>query len=112
MTASSSADADKIRISLTRPVPAHGEEIAELSFREPTGGDIARCGNPVKFNFSADPPEISFDEAKMAKMLSLLAGVPESSIARLTAADWMTSAYSVAGFFFPGSTTPSNSAAG
>src|SRR5262252_5425121 len=41
----------------------HNEEITELRFREPTGGDINRCGNPCRINFEGD---VIIDEKKMS----------------------------------------------
>lgn len=101
------------RVPLSKPIDAHGETIRELVFREPTGGDIARCGNPVLFNPTTESiDDIRFDEAKMAKMIAVLAGVPDSTVAKLPAHDWMLAAWVVAGFFLMAPTTPSNSAAG
>lgn len=112
MTETPSVPDDKVRVQLSRPVQAHGAEISELVFRQPTGGDIVRCGNPVKINMAAADPELTFDETKMTRMMAVLAAVPESTIGALSASDWMFCAYSVASFFMPSEPTPSNSVAG
>src|SRR5262245_25778939 len=39
-----------------------GEMLSELAFREPTGGDIARIGNPCRVTFAG---EVEIDEKKM-----------------------------------------------
>jgi hypothetical protein len=103
--------ADSLVVPLAKKVPAHGETIDTLTFREPLGSDIAKYGNPVKINFTVDPPDISFDEVKMTRMLSALASVPESTIGALTASDWNVCAWSITGFFLPAG-TPSASATG
>ena len=110
MTETPSTPDSKVRVPLSRAVPAHGEDVLELVFREPRGADIARCGNPVKINFAAEPPDLSFDEAKMSRMMSALASVPESTIGLLTASDWMNCAWQVAGFFVPSDPTSSTTA--
>lgn len=93
-----------VRVTLSKPVPAHGNDVSELVFREPLGSDMARCGNPVKLDFTSDPPEISHDEAKMSRMLSALASVPPSTIGALSGADWLECAWTITPFFIPGAT--------
>ncbi|HWJ72594.1 MAG TPA: phage tail assembly protein [Kaistia sp.] len=112
MTETTSASDGKIHVPLSKAIPAHGEDIKELAFREPTGGDITRCGNPVKFNLASADPEPSFDEVKMTAMMAALAGVPPSSIAVLTSRDWMTCAWMLSDFFAPDLATLSRRAAG
>lgn len=88
-------------ITLNSPVKFGEETITKLTYREPTGADIKSAGHPVKVNFAVDPPDFSFDEAKMERMMSLLYGHPPSVIARLSANDWTTCAWAIAGFFTP-----------
>jgi hypothetical protein len=88
-------------LPLTKSVIANGEETMELKFREPTGADIANCGNPVNVDFSQDPPKITYDGKAMTAMLALLATVPPSTIRNLTAKDWETAALLVTDFFLP-----------
>ncbi|MBN9430814.1 MAG: phage tail assembly protein [Bosea sp.] len=103
---------DKARVSLSRPIEAHGEPLTELVFREPTGGDIARCGNPVIWNPATQSiDDVRFDEAKMNKMIATLAGVPLSTVEKLPAHDWSVCAWTVAGFFLMPATIRSSSAA-
>jgi hypothetical protein len=93
--------ASVVKIALNKPVIANGEEVMELSFREPTGGDIAMCGNPVTVDFREDPPKINTDSKAMTAMLSQLAVVPPSTIKSLSAKDWEAAALVVTGFFLP-----------
>ncbi|MCX5496434.1 phage tail assembly protein [Kaistia dalseonensis] len=111
MTQTPKPSDNKIRVPLSRAIPAHGEQISELVFREPSGLDIARCGNPVKLNFAYDPPEVTFDEPKMARMMSMLGDVPASTIEKLTGSDWNACAWMLSGFFIPGAPTRSGGAA-
>lgn len=112
MTETSPAADGKIRVPLSKPVTAHGEEVRELAFREPTGADVVRCGVPARFEFGAEIVEPVFDAPKMAAMLAVLADVPPSTIGQLTANDWTTCAWSVARFFIPDVTTLSGIASG
>jgi hypothetical protein len=88
-------------LELTRPVEAHGQQITKLSFREPTGRDLLSVGNPVIFDPISEPPKIIHDERRMNAMMSLLAGVPPSSIAQMSPRDWVTCAWGLTPFFVP-----------
>lgn len=74
------------------------ETIHELTFREPTGGDINRYGNPVRINQDGD---VIIDERKMTMMISTLAGVLLPFIEALDPRDWNSCAYRLRGFFLP-----------
>lgn len=85
------------KLPLRRPVDAHGEKLSELTFREPTGGDIEICGNPL----TVAPDGMKFDTAAMGAMMSQLALVPPSTIKKLHPKDWMNGAFMIAHFFTP-----------
>ena len=96
------ADAGEDLLSqvLTKPIQAHGEEVTVLRWREPTGGDIERAGNPISLEgFGQERPRLSFDEKKMAAMISQLASIPPSSVKMLAARDWNAIAFKVFRFF-------------
>ena len=93
---------DAVTMTLRKPIQANGEEVLELNFREPTGGDIERAGNPVVLDiFSGENPKITFDEKKMTAMMSSLAAVPPSSIRQLHPKDWNSIAWQLVHFFTP-----------
>ena len=77
---------------------AKNELVHELSFREPTAGDINRCGNPVRFNQDGD---VLIEERKMSMMMSALAGIHYPFIEALDPRDWNSAAYRLRGFFIP-----------
>lgn len=87
----------KIKLRLRKKVQAHGDMVDHLLFKEPTGGDIERIGNPV----SLGGGNLSFDSAAMSAMMSHLAGVPTSTIRLLHSKDWTNGAYAIWGFFVP-----------
>ena len=74
------------------------EEIKEITFREPTGGDISRHGNPVKITQEGDAEII---ERKMTMMMSALSGVLPPFIEAMDTRDWNSCAYRLRGFFLP-----------
>jgi hypothetical protein len=88
-------------VKLRKSVIANGDETNELSFREPTAGDIERFGNPVLLDMGLDPPRITFDSKAMTQMMASLATVPPSTIRQMHTKDWNTCAWQLAGFFLP-----------
>jgi len=89
------------KISLRKPVMGgDGEEVSELTFREPTGADIEKVGNPVSVDFSQDPPKISY-EKPMSAMIAALAEVPPSTVKLMNARDWENAALLITNFFLP-----------
>ena len=75
-----------------------GETLTELTFREPTGGDIIRHGNPVRFN-AEGVPEI--DEKKMTNMMGQLSGVLAPLLNAMHPVDWNSCAQRLQFFFVP-----------
>jgi hypothetical protein len=94
--------APPLKVTLRKTIQANGEDVNELTFREPTAGDIERSGNPVILDvFGGDTPKILFDEKKMSAMISNLAMIPPSSVKQLHPKDWNSIAWSLVGFFTP-----------
>jgi hypothetical protein len=82
------------RLPLRKPIIAHGDKVEEITFREPTGGDIEAIGVPVGLNLQIDGPT-------MTAMMAHLARVPPSAIRMMHAKDWSTGSYMLVGFFVP-----------
>lgn len=101
MTPEEEAYADPLAHPLSKPISAHGEQITILHWREPTGGDIEKAGNPIAINTTPgdDNARVAFDERKMAAMISQLAGIPPSSVRQLSARDWNAIAFKIFRFF-------------
>jgi len=92
----------EVLITLVAPIKFGDEEIKELKFRRPTGGDIMAMsgGYPILINWETggivpNPPV-------MGEMMSRLAAQPPSLIKMLDAEDWSTCAHALMGFFPPG----------
>ena len=90
-----------IIVKLRKSVIANGDEVNELSFREPTAADIERAGgNPVNI-VEGSNARVVFDTAAMTQMMSLLAAVPPSTIRQMNTKDWNNVAWKLAHFFTP-----------
>ena len=88
-----------IKVKLLHRGVRHGADtVHELSFREPTGGDINRCGNPCHVNQDGD---VVILERKMTTMMSQLSGILPPFIEAMDPRDWNSCAYRLRGFFIP-----------
>src|SRR4051812_44514670 len=90
---------EPIVVKLRKSIIANGDEINEITFREPTAGDIERVGNPIIVDVFAEKPMITFDSKLMTQMMSVLAAVPPSSIRLMHTKDWNNAAWRLANFF-------------
>ena len=75
-----------------------GNPVKELSFREPTGGDINRYGNPVRIDQNGD---VLIDEKKMTMIMASLSGILLPFIEQMDPRDWNSCAYRLRSFFLP-----------
>jgi len=87
----------KVRL-LHRGVRQGQDTVHELTFREPTGGDINRYGNPCHVNQDGD---VIILERKMTTMMSALSGILPPFIEAMDPRDWNSCAYRLRGFFIP-----------
>ncbi len=76
----------------------NGNDLRELSFRQPTGGDINRVGMPVRIDVNGD---VLMDERKMTLMMTALCGVMTPFLETMDPRDWASCAYRLRGFFLP-----------
>jgi hypothetical protein len=75
-----------------------GELVHELVFREPTGGDINRYGNPCRINVDG---EVVIDEQKMMRVIAALSGILPPFLDAMDPRDWNSCAYRLRSFFLP-----------
>ena len=89
-----------IRVKLLhRPIrDNNGREVKEVEFRQPTGGDINRCGNPCRINQDGD---VVFDERKMSLIMANLSGILSPLLDQMDPRDWNSCAYRLRSFFLP-----------
>jgi Phage tail assembly chaperone proteins, E, or 41 or 14 len=79
----------------------NNEEIKEIAFREPTGGDINRYGSPIRMN-----PDGMFDvvDRNMSMIMAALSGINLPFIERMDPRDWNSCAYRLKLYFQPDTT--------
>ncbi|UPK03102.1 phage tail assembly protein [Bradyrhizobium sp. 170] len=75
-----------------------GEEVREVSLREPRAGDINRYGNPIRVNQDGD---VIIDERKMTYMIGALSNILPPFIEEMDPRDWNSCAYRLRRFFLP-----------
>jgi len=75
-----------------------GEFVKELTFREPTGGDINRYGNPCHVNQEG---EVIILDKKMITMMAALSGILQPFLENMDPRDYNSCAYRLRGFFLP-----------
>ena len=94
-----------LSFTLQRPIIAHGVQTSELSFREPTGGDLIRHGNPIRFVPGQDITAATFDESKLAAMIAALAAINRGAVEQMHPQDLIECGWLIAPFFIPGLST-------
>jgi len=75
-----------------------GAMVRELSFREPTGGDINRYGNPCFINQTGD---VVILDQKMITMMAVLSGILQPFLEAMDPRDYNSCAYRLRVFFIP-----------
>lgn len=91
----------KLKFPFDYEIEAHGEQVKEFTLREPTGADVIAVGNPIQFDPISDPPRVLVDDKRMAAMISRLADVPPSSVAKLKPKDLISLGWLLTSFFVP-----------
>lgn len=86
-----------VKVALSRPIQAHGEELRELTMREPTGKDLRIVGLP----YTMKGEDISIDADRIARMAVQLCAIPLSSVDQLSAVDFQAVVTAIMGFFQP-----------
>ncbi len=90
------------KVVLRKSIQAHGEEVRELTFREPEGADIIACGYPLQMGNGTATP----DAGAVAKYISRLAGIPAGAVGKLAAADFNACMQAIIPFFGDGDESP------
>lgn len=86
--------------SLNKPITAHGEEINQLTLREPTGQEIFDIGFPYLIVIGDDDEQAMRIQVKtVGKYISKLAAIPPSAVGMLSPNDISQLAGVVLGFF-------------
>ena len=75
-----------------------GEMVRELVFREPTGGDINRNGNPCMVDQNGG--DVIIIDRKMTTMMAALSGILQPFLENMDPRDWRFLCLQVAGVFY------------
>lgn len=89
-----------MKIILSKPITVHGEEVTELELREPTGEDVIALGFPYLIVLGdGDEQAIEMRPKVISRYASRLAGIPPSSLNKISPADFSVVTGAVIGFF-------------
>jgi hypothetical protein len=88
----------KVKLLHKKVRNSQGAMIDEIFFREPTGGDINRYGNPCMVDQYGD---VVILDRKMTTMIAVLSGILQPFIEAMDPRDWNSCAYRLRGFFIP-----------
>lgn len=89
-----------MKITLSKPIAVHGEEVTELELREPTGEDVIALGYPYLITLGdGEEQGIEMRPKVIARYVARLAGIPPSSLNTVSPADFSGMTGAVMGFF-------------
>jgi len=77
---------EAVTITLTKPIPAHGKTLEELTMRPVTAKDIRQCGVPFLVSNGGNDQRV--DAEAISKFIVNCAEIPMSSVDLLAPADW------------------------
>lgn len=79
-----------VTLALKKPIQAGDKEISELTFREPTGGDIMELGQPTLLLPSADGTSVAVEvrAGVIGRYIMKLAAIPLPSVKALAPSDF------------------------
>lgn len=85
---------------LIKPIQAHGEEVTEITLREPTGQEILDIGFPYLIVIGEDDSQAMQIQSKtVGRYISKLAGIPPGSVGQMCGADLSALMGEVLSFF-------------
>jgi hypothetical protein len=93
-------------VKLSRTVRVIDRDFAELTLRDPVGGDLAAAGYPMRFT-GKGTTEIDTDAT--ATLIARLAGVPRTAIDALPVVDWQSCMVAITAFLGAGAAGPTSS---
>jgi hypothetical protein len=93
-----------VTVPLSKPIKAHGDEVSELTLREPTTKDVIELGLPTLIIPGADGQStgIEIRQPVVARYVMRLAAIPMGSVEALSLSDFSLCTAAVMGFFGQG----------
>ena len=89
-------------IQLAQPIRAHGEDVSELTLREPTVKDSMDLGQPFLVILGDGDTGIRIQQKVIGQYIVRLAGIPMSSVEAMSLNDFSAAQAVVLGFFGAG----------
>lgn len=102
---------ESIRVKLSKPIQAHGEEVREITLRPPLAKDVMEIGSPQLLLPGSDGASVAIEvRAKLiGQYIVRLAGIPLSSVQSMDLPDFMRCQGEIMGFFGNGAETETES---
>ena len=102
---------DEVMIVLSKPITAHGEEVDQITLRQPTTADLIDLGQPMRLlpGNGLDEAAIEVRMNVVANYVARLAAIPLSSVKALSLSDFGKATQAVLGFFGDGKAQESTS---
>lgn len=91
---------DRVVVQLSKPLQHAGEELHEISLREPCATDYAKCGYPASIVGERTYPEA----AAILSLISRCGGLPPSVVGKLCTEDFNACMAVLMNFFGEGAT--------
>lgn len=87
---------------LARPIKAHGEDVEQITLREPTVKDMIEVGQPFLIIAGDGETAVRIQNKTVAQYIVRLAQIPMSSVEQMAPADFTKAQAVVMGFFGEG----------
>lgn len=93
-----------VTVKLSKPLTAHGEEVTEITLRQPIADDVMQIGVPQLLIPSADGESVGIEvRAKLiGQYITRLGSIPPSSVKQMALGDFQRCQAVVMSFFAEG----------
>jgi len=91
-------------IKLSKPIKAHGEEVSEITLRDPSTKDMIELGLPTLIVIGSDGKSTGVEvrQAVVARYIMKLAAIPLGAVESMSMYDFSVCTAAVMGFFGQG----------
>lgn len=92
-----------VTVQLSKPITAHGDEVSQITLREPTTKDVIELGLPTLIIPSDDgTPGVEVRQKVVARYIMRLAAIPLGAVESMSMNDFSVCAATIMGFFGQG----------
>lgn len=98
---------ESVKVKLSKPLKAHGDEVTEITLRPPTAKDVMEIGSPQLLLPAVDGASVAIEVRArvVGQYIVRLAGIPLSSVHSMELPDFMKCQGEIMGFFGSGAET-------